>query len=48
MYEEKRIQLDEEWKEVREYQQKVFGIQGLYFLKKKELIEQFKIFYLNP
>jgi len=39
MYEEKRIQLDEEWKEVREYQQKVFGFEGLYFLKKKELIE---------
>ena len=39
MYEEKRIQTDEEWKEVREYQQKVFGFEGLYFLKKKELIE---------
>ena len=39
MYEEKRIQIDEEWKEVREYQQKVFGFEGLYFLKKKELIE---------
>ena len=39
MYEEERIQLDEEWKEVREYQQKVFGFEGLYFLKKKELIE---------
>ena len=38
MYEEKRIQLDEEWKEVRDYQQKVFGFEGLYFLKKKELI----------
>ena len=31
MYEEKRIQLDEEWKEVRDYQQKVFGFEGLYF-----------------
>ena len=39
MYEEKRIQLDEEWKEVRDYQQKVFGFEGLYFLKKKELIQ---------
>ena len=39
MYEEKRIQLDEEWKEVRNYQQKVFGFEGLYFLKKKELIQ---------
>ena len=39
MYEEKRIQLDKEWKEVRDYQQKVFGFEGLYFLKKKELIQ---------
>ena len=39
MYEEKRILLDEEWKEVRGYQQKVFGFEGLYFLKKKELIQ---------
>ena len=36
MYEEKRILLDEEWKEARGYQQKVFGFEGLYFLKKKE------------
>ncbi len=35
MYEEKRIELDEEWKEVKEYQQKVFGFEGLYFLKKR-------------
>ena len=39
MYDEKRIQLDKEWKEVRDYQQKVFGFEGLYFLKKKELIQ---------
>jgi len=39
MYEEKRIELDEEWNEVRGYQQKVFGFEGLYFLKKKELIQ---------
>ena len=39
MYEEKRILLDEEWKEARGYQQKVFGFEGLYFLKKKELIQ---------
>jgi outer membrane protein len=39
MYEEKRIELDEEWNEVRSYQQKVFGFEGLYFLKKKELIQ---------
>ena len=29
MYEEKRIELDEEWNEVRSYQQKVFGFEGL-------------------
>ena len=39
MYEEKRILLDEEWKEARGYQQNVFGFEGLYFLKKKELIQ---------
>ena len=39
MYEEKRILLDEEWKEARGYQQKVFGFEGLYFLKKKEVIQ---------
>ena len=39
MYEEKRLQLDEEWKEIKSYQQKVFGFEGLYFLKKKELIQ---------
>lgn len=39
MFEEKRLQLDEEWKEIKNYQQKVFGFEGLYFLKKKELIQ---------
>ncbi|GIS31492.1 MAG: hypothetical protein Ct9H90mP3_2880 [Flammeovirgaceae bacterium] len=39
MYEEKRILLDEEWKEARGYQQKVFGFEGFYFLKKKGLIQ---------
>ena len=39
MYEEKRIELDVEWNKVRSYQQKVFGFEGLYFLKKKELIQ---------
>ena len=37
MFEDKRLQLDEEWKEITNYQQKVFGFEGLYFLKKKEL-----------
>ena len=39
MYNERRGLLDKEWVSIREYQQKVFGFEGLYFLKKKELIE---------
>ena len=39
MFEDKRDKLDEEWKEIKNYQQKVFGFEGLYFLKKKELIQ---------
>jgi outer membrane protein len=39
MYNERRGLLDKEWVLIREYQQKVFGFEGLYFLKKKELIE---------
>ena len=39
MYEDKRETLDEEWKKIRDYQNKVFGFEGLYFLKKKELIQ---------
>jgi len=39
MFEEKRLKLDKEWKEIKNYQQKVFGFEGLYFLKKKELIQ---------
>ena len=39
MYDSKRENLDEEWKTIKDYQNKVFGFEGLYFLKKKELIE---------
>ena len=39
MFEDRREKLDEEWKEIKNYQQKVFGFEGLYFLKKKELIQ---------
>jgi len=39
MYNERRGLLDKKWISIREYQQKVFGFEGLYFLKKKELIE---------
>lgn len=46
MYAERRAEIDEEWKEVKEYQKKVFGFDGLFFLKKKELIKpvQDKVF----
>lgn len=36
---ERRIEIDRKWKEVKEYQKQVFGFEGLYFLKKKELIK---------
>ena len=39
MYNEKRKIIDDEWDEIKNYQQKIFGIEGLFFLKKKELIE---------
>ena len=39
MFQDRREKLDDECKEVKNYQQKVFGFEGLYFLKKKELIE---------
>lgn len=39
MKEERRQGLDREWKEVKEYQKQIFGFDGLYFLKKKELIK---------
>lgn len=43
---EKRDQLDKKWKELKEYQTKIFGHEGLFFLKKKEIIKpvQDKIF----
>ncbi|WP_258102721.1 OmpH family outer membrane protein [Marinoscillum sp. MHG1-6] len=37
--EERRAEIDRKWKEVKEYQKQVFGFEGLYFLKKKELIK---------
>lgn len=39
MMEERRLEIDREWKEVKEYQKSIFGFDGLYFLKKKELIK---------
>ncbi|HHP7240599.1 MAG TPA: OmpH family outer membrane protein [Cyclobacteriaceae bacterium] len=39
MIAERQKEIDEEWKKVKEYQKKVFGFEGLYFLKKQELIK---------
>jgi outer membrane protein len=36
---ERRAEIDRKWKEVKEYQKQVFGFEGLYFLKKKELVK---------
>ena len=37
MYEERQAEIDKKWKEIKEYQKQIFGFEGLYFLKKKEL-----------
>jgi len=39
MWEERNLEIERNWKEVKEYQQSVFGFEGLYFLKKKELVK---------
>lgn len=39
MHEERQAEIDKKWKEIKDYQKKVFGFEGLYFLKKKELIK---------
>lgn len=39
MYQERQAEIDRKWKEIKEYQQQIFGFDGLYFLKKKELIK---------
>ena len=39
MMQERRMEIDRSWKEVKEYQKQIFGFDGLYFLKKKELIK---------
>ncbi len=43
MYKEKRKNIDEEWNEIKSYQQKIFGLEGLFFLKKKELIDPIQV-----
>ncbi len=39
MYEERQAEIDNKWKEIKEYQKQIFGFEGLYFLKKKETIK---------
>lgn len=46
MKDDRRLEISEKWNEVKTYQKKVFGFEGLLFLKKKELIKpvQDKVF----
>ncbi len=46
MHEERQLTIDKKWKDIKEYQKQIFGFEGLYFLKKKELIKpvQDKVF----
>lgn len=46
MKDERSVEISERWDEVKKYQKKVFGFEGLFFLKKKELIKpvQDKVF----
>lgn len=39
MKEDRIAEIDRKWKEVKDYQQQIFGFDGLYFLKKKELVK---------
>lgn len=43
---DRQSEIDRQWKEIKDYQKQVFGFEGLYFLKKKELIKpvQDKVF----
>jgi outer membrane protein len=39
MKKDRRAEIDEKMQELKDYQNKIFGFDGLYFLKKKELIK---------
>ncbi len=39
MKQDRIAEIDRKWAEVKEYQQQIFGFEGLYFLKKKELVK---------
>jgi len=36
---ERKQEIDRKWREVKDFQRQIFGSDGLYFLKKKELIK---------
>lgn len=36
---ERQQEIDRKWKEIKEYQTQIFAFDGLYFLKKKELVK---------
>ncbi len=46
MRQDRQTEIERQWKEIKDYQKQVFGFEGLYFLKKKELIKpvQDKVF----
>lgn len=46
MKDDRKKEINEKWNEVKNYQKKIFGFEGLFFLKKKELIKpvQDKVF----
>ena len=46
MRKDRQVEIERQWKEIKDHQKQVFGFEGLYFLKKKELIKpvQDKVF----
>ena len=36
---DRQTEIERKWKEIKDYQSQIFGFEGLYFLKKKELIK---------
>ncbi|MEM9329346.1 MAG: OmpH family outer membrane protein [Bacteroidota bacterium] len=46
MRSDREAEIERQWKEIKDHQKQVFGFEGLYFLKKKELVKpvQDKVF----
>ncbi len=46
MRNDRQMEIERQWKEIKDHQKQVFGFEGLYFLKKKELVKpvQDKVF----